>query len=361
MCAMMPMLRTTVRSVVMSMATWSFFPYVLIGTGSKSRRSSSPTVVSERLVGLGHLVGVLALLHAAAETVRGVEELVHQPLRHRLLAALAGVLDDPAKREGGRAAGADLHGNLVRRATDAATAYLEARLDVVERTLERDDGVRAGLLACAFERGVDDPLGDLLLAVHQDLGDQLGHQRAAVDGVDLDVALRCGSLARHISDSPSSGSGRRSGASARTRLIAASALLLLRAVAAAGLLAVLHTLGVERAANDLVTDTGEVLHPAPAHENDRVLLQVVPDAGDVRGDLDAAAQLDACNLAQRGVRLLWRRGVHTGTNAATLRRTLQGRCVLLRHLVLTALADQLLDRGHYVLLSSGGLLSRRSE
>src|ERR1044071_4552061 len=69
-----------------------------------------------------------------------------------------------------------------------------------------------------------------------------------------------------------------------------SALLLLRAVAAASLLAVLHALGVERAADDLVADTGEVLHPATTHEHDRVLLQVVADARDVSSDLDAAGQ-----------------------------------------------------------------------
>src|SRR3990170_1650879 len=67
-----------------------------------------------------------------------------------------------------------------------------------------------------------------------------------------------------------------------------SALLLLGAVTAAGLLAVLHALGVERAADDLVADTGEVLHTTATHQHHRVLLQVVSDARDVSGDLDAA-------------------------------------------------------------------------
>src|SRR4026207_1731769 len=65
-----------------------------------------------------------------------------------------------------------------------------------------------------------------------------------------------------------------------------SALLLLRAVSAAGLLAVLHALGVEGPADDLVADAREVLPPAAADEHDRVLLQVVTHAGDVGGDLD---------------------------------------------------------------------------
>src|ERR671939_2208203 len=89
-------------------------------------------------------------------------------------------------------------------------------------------------------------------------------------------------------------SGRRGGGPLRGM----SALLLLRAVPAASLLAVAHTLGVQRTADDLVPDAGEVLHPAAAHEHDRVLLQVVADARDVRRDLDAAGEADTGHLAQ---------------------------------------------------------------
>src|SRR4051812_42542449 len=125
-----------------------------------------------------------------------------------------------------------------------------------------------------------------------------------------------------------------------------SALLLLRAVTAAGLLAVADTLGVQRTADDLVTDAGEVLHPAAAHEHDGVLLQVVTDAGDVGRDLDATGQPHAGDLAQRRVRLLGRGGVHPGADATALRGTLQRRGLGLADLVLPALADQLLDRRH---------------
>ncbi len=47
-----------------------------------------PAVVGESLVGLGHLVRVLALLDAGAEAVAGVEQLVHEALGHGLLTAL---------------------------------------------------------------------------------------------------------------------------------------------------------------------------------------------------------------------------------------------------------------------------------
>src|ERR1700761_491986 len=124
-----------------------------------------------------------------------------------------------------------------------------------------------------------------------------------------------------------------------------SALLLLRAVAAAGLLAVADTLGVQRAADDLVADAGQVTDTAATDQHDRVLLEVVPHARDVGGDLDLARQPDASDLAQRGVRLLGRGRVDARAHAATLRARLERRRLVLRHLVLPALADQLLDRG----------------
>src|SRR3954463_7233931 len=160
-------------------------------------RLSSPAVVREGLVGLGHLVGVLAALDCGTEAVAGVEDLVHESLGHRLLAALARVADEPAQGERGRAVRLDLDRHLVGRATDATALDLHGRLDVVERTLERGDGVGAGLLAGALEGAVDDRLGDRLLAVEEDLVDELRDERAGVDRVDDERALRSGSLTRH--------------------------------------------------------------------------------------------------------------------------------------------------------------------
>src|SRR3989337_1416495 len=112
-----------------------------------------------------------------------------------------------------------------------------------------------------------------------------------------------------------------------------SALLLLGAVAAAGLLAVLHALGVQRASDDLVADAGEVLHPAAAHEHDRVLLQVVADARDVCRDLDATGEPDPGDLAKRGVGLLRGGGVDAGAPPPALRAALERRRLGLLDLV----------------------------
>src|SRR3954452_4234858 len=163
-----------------------------------------PAVVREGLVRLGHLVRVLAALDGRAQSVARVEQLVHQTLGHRLLTTGAAVLDQPAQAERGAPGGADLDRDLVGRTTDAAAADLEGRLDVVQRALERDDGVGVGLGAAALEGAVDDRLGDRTLAVDQDLVHQLGDQRRLVDRVGDQRTARRGALARHVSSSPSS-------------------------------------------------------------------------------------------------------------------------------------------------------------
>src|SRR5215218_6452931 len=128
-------------------------------------------------------------------------------------------------------------------------------------------------------------------------------------------------------------------------------LLALGAVARSGLPAVADALGVEGAADDLVADAGKVLHPAPADEHDGVLLQVVANAGDVGGDLDAAGQPHPADLAQGRVGLLGRGRVDARADTPPLGRALQRRRLGLLDLALTALADQLGDRWQSLLLA----------
>ena len=111
-----------------------------------SHRRSLPAVVGEGLVGLGHLVHVLAALRRRADAVGGVEDLVGEPVRHRLLAPRLGVAGEPADRERRRAARAHVDGDLVGRAAHAARPHLELGADVVDGALEHRDGVRLGLL-----------------------------------------------------------------------------------------------------------------------------------------------------------------------------------------------------------------------
>ena len=157
----------------------------------------SPAVVSEGPVGLGHLVSVLATLDSGAETVGRVQDLVHQTLGHGVLTAGAGVADQPAQRESGGTTGLDLDRDLVGRTADAAGADLEGGPDVVQRLLQGDDRVLAVLLTSPLEGAVDDALGDGLLAVEEDLVDELRDDRLAVDRIDDQLALGSGALTRH--------------------------------------------------------------------------------------------------------------------------------------------------------------------
>src|SRR3712207_3025981 len=115
MCAMMPMLRSFARA---ASAAATVIP-------TSSRRSVLPAVVSEGLVGLRHLVGVLAALHRGTQTVARVQQLVHQPLDHGLLAPGPRVGNEPAQPECRLPRRAHLDRHLVGRTTDTAAADLE--------------------------------------------------------------------------------------------------------------------------------------------------------------------------------------------------------------------------------------------
>src|SRR3954466_3897234 len=132
-------------------------------------------------------------------------------------------------------------------------------------------------------------------------------------------------------------------------------LLLLHAVLRTGLLAVADAGGVERPADDLVAHARQVLDAATAHEHDRVLLQVVPLAGDVGRHLDAPRDANTRDLAQRGVRLLRSGRVHARADTTALRgghlllaalAGLEARGGQLLGLRCTSLADELARGGH---------------
>src|SRR2546427_491255 len=121
---------------------------------------------------------------------------------------------------------------------------------------------------------------------------------------------------------------------------------LLRAVLGTGLLAVLDALQVKGATHDVVTHTGQVLHTAAAHQNNAVLLQVVAFTTDVGDDLEAVGQAHLGNLTQSGVRLLRRRGVHTGAHAAALRAVFHSRALGFDNFDRAALTHELVNGWH---------------
>src|SRR3990167_2497709 len=139
--------------------------------------------VRERLVGFGHAVHFIALLHGAAAAFAGLQEPFVRAGGHRLLAALAGRLLQPAHGQGHPAHGANFHGNLVVRTADAAGLDFDHRLDVVDGDHEDLQRVLAGLLFDLLKRTVDDALGDGLLArFHDDV-----HELGQIDRTELRI------------------------------------------------------------------------------------------------------------------------------------------------------------------------------
>src|SRR5437763_13749754 len=128
-----------------------------------------PAVVREGLVGLRHPVDVVLALERAALLVERVQDLVGQLVAHALLAAVARERDEPAHGERAGPALRDLDRHLIVRAADPAALHLEHRRDRLDRLLEHLDRRAAGLRADVLERGVDDVLGDRLLAVEHHL------------------------------------------------------------------------------------------------------------------------------------------------------------------------------------------------
>src|SRR6202012_4860903 len=123
----------------------------------------------------------------------------------------------------------------------------------------------------------------------------------------------------------------------------------LGAVLRTTLLTVLDALGIQHAAEDVVTHARQVLDAAAADHHHRVLLKVMTFTRDVTDHLEAVGQAHLGDLTKRRVRLLRGRGVDARANAALLRRLLQSRHLLARLLNDARTCDQLVDRRHVIL------------
>src|ERR1043166_1929748 len=67
------------------------------------------------------------------------------------------------------------------------------------------------------------------------------------------------------------------------------------------LAAVADPCGIEGAADDVISHAGQILDSAASNQNDRMLLQIVPFAGDIGCHFHPIGQTNACHLAQRRV------------------------------------------------------------
>src|SRR5215210_2576036 len=78
----------------------------------------------------------------------------------------------------------------------------------------------------------------------------------------------------------------------------------LRPILRATLLAVANTTGIERTTDHMVPHAGQILHTAAANQDDRVLLQIVTFARDVRRDFHLVGEPHPGDLPKGRVRLL---------------------------------------------------------
>src|SRR5258708_17930757 len=103
---------------------------------------------------------------------------------------------------------------------------------------------------------------------------------------------------------------------------------------------------IERPADSVIPDSGQILDAAAADKYHRVLLQIMAFAADLARHFVTVGQADSAHLAQRRIRLLWRRRVDPRAHAALLRRRGQRRNLGLPGGFIAAGADQLCRRRH---------------
>ena len=89
----------------------------------------------------------------------------------------------------------------------------------------------------------------------------------------------------------------------------------------------------------MIANAGEIFDATSSDKHDRMFLQIMSDAGNIRSYFDSVREPDAGDFSQRRVRLLGRGCVDTRAHPSFLRTTLQGGRGVLASLLLSALAD----------------------
>src|SRR4051812_17258472 len=155
-------------------------PSALSADGFRCQLVLLPAIVRERLVGLGHTVGVFLLLHGVAFALAGRDHFGGELLGHRLLITAAGERDQPAHRQRSAAVRTNFDRHLVRRAADAAALNFDGGLEVGQSLLEDGDSGLRRLVLDDIHRAVEDSLGSGLLALVHDGVDELRNGLAIV-------------------------------------------------------------------------------------------------------------------------------------------------------------------------------------
>ena len=97
--------------------------------------------------------------------------------------------------------------------------------------------------------------------------------------------------------------------------------------------------GIQSSTNDVIANAGEIFDATSSDKHDRMFLQIMSDAGNIRSHFDSVREPDAGDFSQRRVRLLGCGCVDTRAHPSFLRTPLQGGRGVLASLLLSALAD----------------------
>src|SRR5882762_6672659 len=313
----------------------------------------------KRLIGFRHAVHVFLLLDGGAAIIGGIEQLVRELVGHAFLATAAGVSDQPADRQRRAPVGIDFDRHLVVGATYAASLHFQQRLRVFDGLLEQLQGLVAALRLQLGKRFVEDALGGRLLALPHHRVHKFGHQVRSVNWIGGNAALCNMSFTRHVAiNSVLSASSESQRSTINGQRLPLRLLRSLRSVLRAPLVATGNAHRIQCSAHHVIAHTRQILHAAPANQHDRVLLQVVPNAGNISRDFNTIGEAHARHLPQRRVGLFGSLGIYAGADAALLRTGLQGRTRRLVTRLLAAGSHQLIESRHSLALLNSTLARR---
>src|ERR1700676_4440140 len=212
-----------------------------------------PAIVRERLVGLGHAVSIFALADRGAAILGGLHQFGCKTMRHGFLAAGGGRLDHPSHRQSLATIGTHFDRHLVGGPADATGFDFDYGFDIIQRLLQHSNCFAAGwaaFVADAIDGAIDDLFGGGLLAALHHHVDEFGQHVVTELGVRKNGAMRGCCSAGH----------------GKPLFLGAFG-----AVLGSALPTVADTGAIERTADSVISDPGQILDAAAADQYHRVV------------------------------------------------------------------------------------------
>src|ERR1051326_3439441 len=305
----------------------------------------------KRAIRLRHFVCVFAFLDRVPLPNRGILNLLRQRLGHCNSLAIIRVLHDPARREGNLSRRRHFHRHLISCSTYAARFYFQPWANIFNGFVydfQRIDRIRT--FARFFNRSINDPLRERFLAALHHSGDEPGHRRTPVAGIDVLFLFVNSPSSRHCRSSSNLfflllGSCRRR--FCRAASTGSATFRSLRSVLGATTPASIDAERVKRTTHNVIANPRQIFHAPTAHEHDRVLLQIMPLARNVGNHFLPIRQPHFCHFTKRRVRLLRCARHHLHAHPAPLRTTDQRRRLRFHRPLSASFSNQLINRGHF--------------